>query len=124
MDDKILELGCICFNAYIDRKLFNNQILELCDDISLINSEIIKGLNDSELCDEQGAFEPHDETEENTEENNDIKVDVDKSTVANKTEEDYPYKMEVIPANFKRCRCGYRNRPEAVFCGKCGSKLA
>ncbi len=34
-----------------------------------------------------------------------------------------PYGMEPIPDEYIRCRCGYRNRSDAVFCAKCGRVL-
>jgi len=34
-----------------------------------------------------------------------------------------PYGMEPIPDEYIRCRCGYRNRSNAVFCAKCGKAL-
>lgn len=35
----------------------------------------------------------------------------------------YPYGMEPIPTEYKRCGCGYRNKGYANFCGKCGAPL-
>lgn len=90
LDEKLLELGCICYNLYIDKKLFNNELLSICDSIS----EISKELRANEL-----------------------------GIASEEPDNNCPYGMEPIPENYKKCKCGYRNRPIAKFCGKCGELL-
>lgn len=89
LDEKLMELGCICYNLYVDRKLFNNELLSLCDSISSLNKELV-----SETADDK-----------------------------NKTASGFGL-LEPIPLNYKKCSvCGYKNRAEAKYCGKCGKKL-
>lgn len=98
LDEKLTELGCICYNLYVDSKLFNNQLLSLCDSISSISHEISNGLT---------TPSPQEEIEKQTGLKNSC-----------------PYGMEPIPANPRKCVCGYRNKAVAKFCGKCGAKLS
>lgn len=110
LNGKLTELGCTCYNLYIDSKLFNNEVLSLCDSISSINHEIKNGLSVS------ARYEYQPEKEKSVSEN--------KNTTQSKLKVSCPYGMEPIPTNFKKCICGYRNKPEARFCGKCGAKLS
>ncbi len=96
LDYMLSGLGCVCFNMYVDKKLFPDKILALCGSISDINHEL-------KMKDEAPA--PRD-----TEKETGLKVNC-------------PYGMEPIPVNFKLCGCGYRNRSEARYCAKCGAKL-
>ncbi len=111
LNEKLTELGCICYNLYVDNKLFNNNLMLLCDSISTINQELI----DSLKTDNQSDF-------------NDVNSEKSDNEYRNATESRLkvtcPYGMEPIPVNFKQCICGYRNRSEAKYCGKCGAKLS
>ncbi len=114
LNEKLTELGCICYNLYVDSKLFNNKVLSLCDSISSINHEIVNGLKapvqtDNDLYNYQEPRRPKNEH---------------KNTTQSKLQITCPYGMEQIPSDFKRCACGYRNRPEAKYCAKCGAKLS
>ncbi len=113
LNEKLVELGCICYNLYVDNKLFNSEILSLCNSISSINREITDGLKVASQQENLSGFE---ESKRSVKEN--------KNVTQSKLKITCPYGMEPIPANFKRCICGYRNKPEARFCGKCGAKLA
>lgn len=113
LNEKLIELGCICYNLYVDSKLFNNQVLSLCDAISSINHEITNGLQASSHYEYPSSYEEP------------VKpVREKKSVTQSKLKVTCPYGMEPIPVGFKRCMCGYRNRPEARYCGKCGAKLS
>lgn len=114
LNEKLIELGCICYNLYIDNKLFNNKVLSLCDSISSINHEIANGLVPSARVD-YGS--------QNHMEMNNAEGEY-KNTTQSKLKITCPYGMEQIPVNFKRCRCGYRNRNDAKYCAKCGAKLS
>lgn len=110
LEEKISELGCICYNLYVDKKLLNEKILNLCIALSSINGRIVSGngmLTDNIRERVNSGNEPISET----------------NNVYDKFKVNCPYGMEPIPANYKRCVCGYRNRPEAVYCGRCGAKL-
>ncbi len=113
LNEKLTELGCICYNLYVDSKLFNNKVLSLCDSISSINHEITNGLKVSSQYEYPSSYE---EPKRHVSEKRNVTQSKLKVTC--------PYGMEPIPANFKRCMCGYRNKPEARFCGKCGAKLS
>jgi len=113
LNEKLTELGCICYNLYVDSKLFNNKVLSLCDSISSINHEITNGLKAPSHYDYPSSYEES------------VKPVSEKRNVTqSRLKVTCPYGMEPIPANFKRCMCGYRNKPEARFCGKCGAKLS
>ncbi len=114
LNEKLTELGCICFNLYIDSKLFNNKVLSLCDSISSINHEITNGLKAAVQTD-YGLYDYEEPRKPRSERRN---------TTQSKLKITCPYGMEQIPSNFKRCMCGYRNRPEAKYCAKCGAKLS
>lgn len=113
LNEKITELGCVCYNLYVDNKLFNNKVLLLCNSISSINSEIANGWDFSLKCEYPSSCEEPKSP-------NDKKRNVTQS----KLKITCPYGMEPIPYDFKRCTCGYRNKSEARFCGKCGAKLS
>lgn len=113
LNEELTELGCICYNLYVDRKLFNNNVLSLCDSISSINHEITNGLKASSQYEYPSSYEISEKP-----------VSEKRNVTQSKLKVTCPYGMEPIPANFKRCRCGYRNKPEARFCGKCGAKLS
>lgn len=113
LNEKITELGCICYNLYVDSKLFNNKVLSLCNSISSINSEIANSLDFSLKCEYPSSCEePKSPT------------DKKRNVTQSKLKITCPYGMEPIPYDFKRCVCGYRNKSEARFCGKCGAKLS
>lgn len=111
--EKLTELGCVCYNLYVDSRLFNNKVLSLCDAISSINYEITNGLKASSqyeysiTCEEPKEF-----------------ASEKRNSTQSRLKVTCPYGMEPIPADFKRCMCGYRNKSEARFCGKCGAKLS
>lgn len=111
LDEKLTELGCVCYNLYVDSKLFNNKVLSLCDSISSINHEITNGLNTSRQYQigEEEMSTPACEK---------------RNVTQSKLKITCPYGMEPIPADFKKCICGYRNKSEARFCGRCGAKLS
>lgn len=113
LNEKLVELGCVCFNLYVDNRLFNNNILSLCDSISSINYEIANGLKIPSVYKSYDNFE-------------NLSQDDKKRTYKthSKLKINCPYGMEPIPVNFKKCICGYRNKFEARFCGKCGAKLS
>ena len=189
LNDKLAEMGCICYNLYIDSKLINNKVLSLCDSITSINREIIEGeptpAEDDGVNDLEAAVKteedpdrkeemPDTEQKEEAEETASLEemsfmalsplvaeeTETDsapaesskipesdpmscsamsepempelarpnpsqgeKPTTFSKMRVSCPFGMELIPAGYKRCGCGYRNRPEARFCGKCGAKL-
>lgn len=111
--DKLMELGCVCYNLYVDSRLFNSNVLSLCDTISSINYEITNGAKGFKRYDSKDGYEkPKNISKSN------------RSTAQSELKVACPYGMEPIPAGFKKCVCGYRNRPEARFCGKCGAKLS
>lgn len=113
LNEKLTELGCVCYNLYVDSRLFNSKVLSLCDSISSINNEITNGLKFSSQ---------HEYPSSNDEPLN--SVSEKRNVTQSKLKVTCPYGMEPIPANFKRCMCGYRNKSEARFCGKCGAKLS
>lgn len=112
LNEKLTELGCVCYNLYVDSKLFNNQVLSLCDSISLINHEITNALSAP-----QYKYPSSFEMPENY-------IDEKRNVTQSKLKVTCPYGMEPIPPDFKKCVCGYRNKSEARFCGKCGAKLS
>ena len=114
LDEKLTELGCVCYNLYIDSKLFNNKVLSLCDSICSINHEITNGLDVAAAsCEYPRNYEDG------------VKPIGEKKYVTNsKLKVTCPYGMEPIPPDFKKCICGYRNKREASFCGRCGAKLS
>lgn len=119
LNDQLMALGLLCYNLYVDRKLFHHQVQSLCDSISSINQEIAgrtgtspeteKERNNSETVNDSSGYE---ET-----------VAEKKHGTQSKLKVTCPYGMEPIPVHFKQCICGYRNQSEARFCGKCGAKL-
>ena len=113
LNEYLTELGCICYNLYVDSKLFNNKVLSLCDSISSINHEITNGLQ------APSHYEYPSSSEEAAE-----PVSEKRNVTRSRLKVTCPYGMEPIPADFKRCTCGYRNKPEARFCGRCGAKLS
>lgn len=113
LNEKLTELGCICYNLYVDSKLFHNELLSLCDSILSINHEMVHGLESSS----QHKYPSSCEEAERP-------VSKKRNVTQSKLKVTCPYGMEPIPANFKRCMCGYRNKSEARFCGKCGAKLS
>ncbi len=114
LNTRLTELGCICYNMYIDKRLFNSKVLSICDSISSINDEIKNGSKSSAWsASESGADMKAESTEINL-----------KNTPQSELKEAYSYGMEQIPTDFKECTCGYRNRPEARYCAKCGTKLS
>ena len=115
LNEKLTELGCICYNLYVDSKLFNNEILALCDSISSINHEIANGLSPLEQGSYDYLYENHEPLRAES---------AHKNKTGSKLKVTCPYGMEPIPTDFKRCRCGYRNKHEAQYCGKCGAKLS
>ena len=129
LTEKLTDLGCICYNLYIDRKLFNNKVLSLCDNIASISSEIANGLTivrqddyEAESVMEPPIPEYRKETEYKKESEYKMAAEHESMTESD-LKAKYPYGMEPIPAGFKKCRCSYRNRHEAKFCAKCGAKL-
>ena len=212
LDDKIMELGFMCYNFYIDKKIFNDEMLKVCEEIDGINNEIA---NDSGAGEILPSIIPEEEpapaveeseplagaaampegedslcapdlfpaTEAAVEELNTPPVadystppvadystppvadystppvadystppvaDYSTPPVADYSTPpvaDYSADaqaapaesienwgqvmgdestegMEPIPEDFKRCMCGYKNKPYANFCGKCGARLA
>jgi hypothetical protein len=110
LNEQLTDLGCICYNLYVDSKLFNSKVLSLCDLISSINREIAY---DSKVSPQKSyKTKPTSLIIEN------------KNVTQSKFKINCPYGMELIPLNFKECICGYRNRSEARYCGKCGAKLS
>ncbi len=113
LNDKLTELGCICYNLYVDSKLFNNKILSLCNSISSINYEIADGLKTFSQEEYPSSYEELQKP-----------ITERRNVTQSKLKVTYPYGMEPIPVNYKQCVCGYRNKSEARFCGKCGAKLS
>lgn len=112
LDKWAVELGCACFNEYIDKKLMSGGMAEICDSIASINlriTEYIK-LNGEKPCGGASQIEDSVAAAGNVHAHSELRVN-------------YPYGMEPIPTNAKQCSCGYRNRAYAVYCGKCGTKL-
>lgn len=109
LNEKLSELGCVCYNLYVDSRLFNSNVLSLCDSISTINHEITAGFSPSPQYAAAQCGDGGELSEKKLESG--LKVTC-------------PYGMEPIPINFKQCVCGYRNKSEAWFCGKCGAKLS
>ena len=106
LNDKLTELGCICYNLYIDGSLINNELLSLCDSITELSREITEAKNPKQ----QASATDQDLEVNKVRESSELKITC-------------PYGMEPIPVNFKQCMCGYRNRSDARYCAKCGSKL-
>lgn len=92
ISELLREMGCVCFNLYIDQKLYSSDVLALCSAISELNREL-----------EHVRQTP--------------------MNVSTPLSASYPYGMEPIPVNYRSCKCGYRNRPEARYCARCGAKL-
>lgn len=104
LDERLTELGCICYNLYVDGKLFNSGVLALCDSISAINGEIALPQRKRVRSEQRG----------------------DKSAsgvTSSKLKINCPYGMEPIPTRCKPCGCGYRNRFDAKYCARCGARL-
>ncbi|MCD7778077.1 MAG: hypothetical protein LUH47_06205 [Clostridiales bacterium] len=148
LDKEAESLGYVYYNlVYINKKATSGSLETLCRNIADISDEIagrktavavsngtaVSGGNksiylgdtsflekvkrretrESFVSDFEDSFTDEFETDfnENTENNmNGFKVNC-------------PYGMEPIPVNAKKCRCGYRNRSYAKYCGKCGAKL-
>lgn len=113
LNEKLVELGCVCYNLYVDNRLFNNKVLSLCDSICSINHEMTNGFKVSEQYEYPESCE-----------NPELLFDERKNVTQSKLKVTYPYGMEPIPTDFKKCLCGYRNKSIARFCGKCGAKLS
>lgn len=113
LDAKLIELGCVCYNLYVDNRLFDGRVLSLCGSISTINSQISAIPQQPD----RSQVASYGQTEENA-------LSEEKNVTQSKMKITCPYGMEPIPEGFKRCVCGYRNRPDAKFCGKCGARLS
>lgn len=148
-DEKFVKIGCICFNLYVDARLFDERLVSVCREVATINYKInceanYKKVQDSRnMCAAGNNLKQHNLSESQGIPN--CKTDTTGTANANtytsqnqnkskrkksqtKTQNDFnvyvPYGMEPIPAGFKKCMCGYKNKPEARFCGKCGAKLS
>ena len=130
LDEKAAELGCACFNRYIDKELLSGGMLEICASISELNSRIANSAQQPE--DEQKAavtytpecWQTNDDLEyDNLKQKSEVVFSVSDSNHHSDLRMNYPYGMEPIPTNAKICTCGYRNREYAVYCGRCGVKL-
>lgn len=104
LNEKLIELGCICYNLYVDRRIYDSEVLILCDSISAINKEIA---NAPLTAYSDGS--------------NKVKKPTSGYRGTSKLKVNCPYGMEPIPIDFKECMCGYRNRAEAKYCAKCGA---
>lgn len=127
LDDQAAELGRMCFNLYVDKKIYAVQIGQMCnlisdiskelysdkstvsvnDEIDIENSKVI--ISSSEVDFKNEEMDNYDR-KHHSKEKNDFKMTL-------------PYGMEMIPVDAKVCKCGYRNRSIAKYCGKCGAKL-
>lgn len=110
---QIKDLGCMCYNSYVDHKLIHYKMLLFCDMIFAITQEIEKSNNSF-----SGYYSSTDTA------NTSILIKEKKYTTHSKLKITYPEGMEPIPTDFKMCVCGYRNKPSARFCGRCGAKLS
>ena len=126
LDDKAMELGCLYFNMYVDKKVYSDKAAELCGSISNLNHMINIGGIDRDISDYSEALGKNPHRPKVTEERYTQEQDFYRSAEPASQERikiNVPYGMEPIPTDFKRCRCGYRNRSIAKYCGKCGAKL-
>lgn len=128
LNEKATELGCACFNRYIDNELTSGGMMELCASISEINSKIAAA--NEQFYDRFNDVTPTaPEAGQDSMEYNgmppegSIVFSVNSKNPHSDLRINYPYGMEPIPTNAKICACGYRNRSYAVYCGKCGAKL-
>lgn len=119
MSSDLIELGCACFSIYVDGRMENLEFIPLCEDVSFLSSQIANArLN-----------QPMDTPVESSQ--NDGQSIVFDSSFGNNeviadnvdSENNCPYGMEPIPKNFIKCSCRYKNREDAVFCAKCGTKF-
>ncbi len=111
LNGMLTELGCFCYNSYVDGKPLHPGLLSVCRSFAASSIQSVNGKNDN------GANDSGAET-----------IDASDRAVSDQAEESFEssssYEMEPIPVNFKLCpSCGYRNKNEAWFCGKCGAKL-
>lgn len=112
---RLTELGCFCYNYYIDGKFVNKDILSLCDSISTLSQRIRTARSvQKPVSDMQAPCGQPVQSAQPTSEHMSVST----------SQENVPYGMEPIPIHYKQCVCGYRNKEEAWFCGKCGSKLS
>ena len=128
LNEKAAELGCACFNRYVDKELTSGGMMELCASISEINNKIAAA--NEQLYDGQDDMMQYtpEAAQSGVEYNsmlpeNNIVFSVNNKNPNSDLRMNYPYGMEPIPINAKICVCGYRNRSYAVYCGKCGAKL-
>lgn len=104
LNEKIIDLGFVCYNLYTSGRVLSAEIMSICNDIAELNRQLKEAAH-------TGVESPES-----------IKFD---SVAQGSSGLDLscPFGMEFVPPNHKECRCGYRNRPEAIFCGKCGTRL-
>lgn len=107
LKNKLTELGCLCYNLYVDNNLINGRVLSLCSSIALINEELRK-----QAC--PVTVQP------------DIMSEQSASSALPQVlpAVSCPPGLEPVPVNPRVCLCGYKNLQRANFCGKCGLKLS
>lgn len=155
--EKLVKIGCICFNLYVDARLFDERLVSGCREIATINYKInceanYKKVQASRNMQATGSnLKQHNLNKSQNIPNRKAEtidtVDVNTYTNQNKSKRkkkqtqtqtknptktqtqiefqaSVPYGMEPIPIDYKKCMCGYKNKSEARFCGKCGAKLS
>lgn len=115
-DDKAMEIGYLCFNMYVDKKLDFENMTNICEEISEISKAIYNAKNNGGNMEnvsnnDYGKYEAANNAEAYSNKNN------------KESKIDNSVKIEPIPNDFKQCLCGYKNKKIALYCGKCGLKL-
>ena len=144
LKEKLVELGCICYNFYLDSLLDNPLLCRKCEYIKLL-SDGISNLHGSSanpyitdncidvtdgaeiiinnslytvgvsnncsypttVADEMNSYSQNKPALNLTVQNQVPDIDL----------------IEPVPENFRKCKCGYKNRGYAVFCARCGKQL-
>lgn len=113
----------------MDGKLFNEKLVTLCQSITDINNKIVQASQPFIPAAQENAESiPSYAPPAPAEIINNTPADAAPNFQAEVMPENNfavscPPGMEMIPPNYKQCFCGYKNRAEANYCGKCGSKL-
>ena len=126
VNEKLTELGCVCYNLYVDKRInnVNVELTSLCELISSINRQIYV---------QPQVAEPLPLTVATSSTAEEIAPTMAESMTAEEiaptaaepvtAPAQCPPGFELIPTNPKICLCGYKNSQRANFCGKCGLKL-
>lgn len=112
LNDKINDLGMLCYNLYVEGVLDDDIFIPLCESINSVNNR-------------NSAFE-HESFDDfkNKDESFFDLGEVFGSENEGESEGFASFEeLEPIPGNFKECECGYKNIEPANYCGKCGKKL-